>query len=91
VPPPEQHTPIGLPTRSAIPTDYGRLERTGDVRRALTETVGLEPPFHSSLLISPRVTGVRSDISRQYRSHYVLMGLTDTLAVFFALLLAYGT
>jgi exopolysaccharide biosynthesis polyprenyl glycosylphosphotransferase len=59
------------------------------VRRALTETVGLEPPFHSSLLMSPRLAGVRSDISRQYRSHYVLMGVTDTLAVFFALLLAY--
>ncbi len=59
------------------------------MRRALTETVGLEPPFHSSLLISPRMAGARSDISRQYRSHYVLMGLTDTLAVFFALLLAY--
>ena len=59
------------------------------MRRALTETVGLEPPFHSSLLISPRTAGVRSDISRQYRSHYVLMGITDTLAVFFALLLAY--
>jgi hypothetical protein len=59
------------------------------VRRALTETVGLEPPFHSSLLISPRMAAARSDISRQYRSHYVLMGITDTLAVFFALLLAY--
>ena len=59
------------------------------MRRALTETVGLEPPFHSSLLISPRLAAARSDISRQYRSHYVLMGITDTLAVFFAMLLAY--
>jgi exopolysaccharide biosynthesis polyprenyl glycosylphosphotransferase len=59
------------------------------VRRALTETVGLEPPFHSSLLISPRLAGARSDISRQYRSHYVLMGVTDTLAVFAAMVLAY--
>jgi exopolysaccharide biosynthesis polyprenyl glycosylphosphotransferase len=59
------------------------------VRRALTETVGLEPPFHSSLLISPRLAGTRSDISRQYRSHYVLMGITDTLAVFVAMVLAY--
>jgi exopolysaccharide biosynthesis polyprenyl glycosylphosphotransferase len=59
------------------------------VRRALTETVGLEPPFHSSLLISPRLAGTRSDISRQYRSHYVLMGITDTLAVFAAMVLAY--
>jgi exopolysaccharide biosynthesis polyprenyl glycosylphosphotransferase len=58
------------------------------VRRALTDTVGLEPPFHSSLLISPRA-GVRSDISRQYRRHYVLMGLTDALAVLVAMLLAY--
>jgi exopolysaccharide biosynthesis polyprenyl glycosylphosphotransferase len=65
------------------------LERTGDVRRALTEAVGLEPPFHNSLLISPRLAGVRSDINRQYRSHYVLMGLTDSLAVFVAMLLAY--
>jgi exopolysaccharide biosynthesis polyprenyl glycosylphosphotransferase len=55
----------------------------------LTETVGLEPPFHSSLLISPRLAGTRSDISRQYRSHYVLMGITDTLAVFAAMVLAY--
>jgi exopolysaccharide biosynthesis polyprenyl glycosylphosphotransferase len=59
------------------------------VRRALTETVGLEPPFHSSLVTSSRLAGVRSDISRQYRSHYVLMGLTDSLAVFSAMLLAY--
>jgi len=59
------------------------------VRRALTETVGLEPPFHSSLLISPRLAGARSDISRQYRSHYVLMGITDSLAVFAAMALAY--
>ena len=59
------------------------------MRRALTETVGLEPPFHSSLLISPRLAAARSDISRQYRSHYVLMGITDTLAVFFAMLLAF--
>jgi exopolysaccharide biosynthesis polyprenyl glycosylphosphotransferase len=55
----------------------------------LTETVGLEPPFHSSLLISPRLARARSDISRQYRSHYVLMGVTDTLAVFAAMVLAY--
>jgi exopolysaccharide biosynthesis polyprenyl glycosylphosphotransferase len=63
--------------------------KDGDVRRALTDTVELEPPFHSSLLISSRLAGARSGISRQYRSHYVLMGLTDTLAVFAALLLAY--
>jgi exopolysaccharide biosynthesis polyprenyl glycosylphosphotransferase len=59
------------------------------VRRVLTESLGLEAPFHSSLLISPRLAGVRSDISRQFRSHYILMGLTDTLAVFVAMLLAY--
>ena len=59
------------------------------MRRALTETVGLEPPFHSSLVTSSRLAGVRSDISRQYRSHYILMGMTDSLAVFSAMLLAY--
>ena len=59
------------------------------MRRALTETVGLEPPFHSSLLISSRAARIRSDIRREYRRHYVLMGVTDTLAVFAALLLAY--
>ncbi|HEU4900768.1 MAG TPA: hypothetical protein VFX88_24845, partial [Actinomycetota bacterium] len=59
------------------------------MRRALTEAVGLEPPFHSSLLTSPRLAAARSDVSLQYRRHYILMGATDTLAVFFALLLAY--
>jgi exopolysaccharide biosynthesis polyprenyl glycosylphosphotransferase len=59
------------------------------VRRALTDTVELEPPFHSSLLISSRLAAAPSDVSRQYRRHYVVMGITDTLAVFFALLLAY--
>src|SRR4029453_16143514 len=42
-----------------------------------------------SLLISPRMAAARSDVSNQYRRHYVLMGVTDTLAVFFAMLLAY--
>ena len=87
-PPPDQHLQIGLPNRSAIPSDYGAAERTGDVRRALTETVGLEPPFHSSLLISPRLAGARSDVSRLYRSHYVRMGVSDSLAVFTAMVLA---
>jgi hypothetical protein len=64
-------------------------ERTGAVRRALTDTLGLEPAFHSSLLGSSRQAAVRSGTSRQYRVHYVLMGLTDALAVLVALLLAY--
>ena len=51
--------------------------------------MGWNRPLHGSLLISPRLAAARSDISRQYRSHYVLMGMTDTLAVFFAMLLAY--
>jgi exopolysaccharide biosynthesis polyprenyl glycosylphosphotransferase len=88
-PSPEDQVRVGLPTHSATPSDNGSLERMGDLRRALTDTVRLEPPFHSSLLISPRMAGLRSDISRQYRSHYIRMGLTDTLAVFAAMLLAY--
>jgi exopolysaccharide biosynthesis polyprenyl glycosylphosphotransferase len=60
------------------------------VRRALTETVPLEPPFHHSLLFSPRLTGaVRTGTRRQYDAHYVWMALTDSLAVFAAMLLAY--
>jgi exopolysaccharide biosynthesis polyprenyl glycosylphosphotransferase len=59
------------------------------VRRAMTDTVGLEPPFHSSLLVASRPATAGSGVSRQYRSHYLLMGLTDTLAVLAALLLAY--
>jgi exopolysaccharide biosynthesis polyprenyl glycosylphosphotransferase len=59
------------------------------VRRALTDTLELEPPFHSSLLVGSRPAGGRTDVGRQYRAHYVLMGLTDALAVVVALLLAY--
>ncbi|HZA84267.1 MAG TPA: sugar transferase [Actinomycetes bacterium] len=59
------------------------------MRRALTDTLELEPAFHSSLLGSSRQAAARSGASRQYRAHYVLMGLTDALAVFVALLLAY--
>jgi exopolysaccharide biosynthesis polyprenyl glycosylphosphotransferase len=60
------------------------------VRRALTETLPLEPPFHHSLLFSPRLTrAARTDSRRQYQAHYVWMGLTDSLAVFAAMLLAY--
>jgi exopolysaccharide biosynthesis polyprenyl glycosylphosphotransferase len=59
------------------------------VRRALTETV-LEPPFHHSLLLSPRLgRATRTATRRQYHAHYVWMGLTDSLAVFAAMLLAY--
>jgi exopolysaccharide biosynthesis polyprenyl glycosylphosphotransferase len=60
------------------------------VRRALTETVPLEPPFHHSLLLSPRLArATRTGSRRQYRAHYVWMGLTDSLAIFAAMLLAY--
>jgi exopolysaccharide biosynthesis polyprenyl glycosylphosphotransferase len=60
------------------------------VRRAFTDTVALEPPFHHSLLLSPRLTRARrSDTRRQYYAHYVWMGLTDSLSVFAAMLLAY--
>jgi exopolysaccharide biosynthesis polyprenyl glycosylphosphotransferase len=59
------------------------------VRRALTDTLELEPAFHSSLLGGSRPARGRTDVGRQYRAHYVLMGLTDALAVFVALLLAY--
>jgi exopolysaccharide biosynthesis polyprenyl glycosylphosphotransferase len=59
------------------------------VRRALTETV-LESPFHHSLLLSPRLgRATRTATRRQYHAHYVWMGLTDSLAVFAAMLLAY--
>jgi exopolysaccharide biosynthesis polyprenyl glycosylphosphotransferase len=59
------------------------------VGRALTDTVGLEPPLHGSLLAAARPAGARSDLDRQYRRHYLLMGLSDTLAVCWAFLLAY--
>ena len=57
--------------------------------RASIETVELESPFHNSLLGPVRVASSRSDVRRQYRSHYSWMAVTDTLAVFAALLLAY--
>jgi exopolysaccharide biosynthesis polyprenyl glycosylphosphotransferase len=59
------------------------------VPRALIQTVELESPFHNSLLGPVRVASSRSDVRRQYRSHYSWMAVTDTLAVFTALLLAY--
>jgi len=60
------------------------------MRRALVETAPLEPPFHQSLLRSPRLTRARrSDTRRQYRTYYVWMGLTDGLSVLLAMLLAY--
>jgi len=60
------------------------------VRRALTETVPLEPPFHHSLLLSPRLArATRTGTRGQYHAHYVWMGLTDSLAIFAAMLLAY--
>jgi exopolysaccharide biosynthesis polyprenyl glycosylphosphotransferase len=59
------------------------------VPRALIETVELESSFHNSLLGPVRVASSRSDVRRQYRSHYSWMAVTDTLAVFTALLLAY--
>jgi exopolysaccharide biosynthesis polyprenyl glycosylphosphotransferase len=59
------------------------------MRRAFTDTVAPERPFHSSLLVPPRLAGVPSDSSRQYRLHYVLTGITDALVMLLALLLAY--
>jgi exopolysaccharide biosynthesis polyprenyl glycosylphosphotransferase len=60
------------------------------VRRAFAETTTLEPAFHHSLLLSPRLARARrSDTRRQYYAHYVRMSLTDSLSVFAALLLAY--
>ena len=79
---------LGLPTFSAGDHTNGG-GGTESARRALIETVGLEPPFHHSLLGPVRVPSARSDVRRQYRSHYIWMALTDTLAVFTALLLAY--
>jgi exopolysaccharide biosynthesis polyprenyl glycosylphosphotransferase len=60
------------------------------VRQAFADTVTLEPPFHHSLLLSPRLARARrSDTRRQYYAHYVWMSLTDSLSVFAAMLLAY--
>jgi hypothetical protein len=59
------------------------------VRQAETGTVGLEPPFHDSLLLAPRTAGPRSGAGRRYRGHYLLVGLGDTLALAVALLVGY--
>jgi exopolysaccharide biosynthesis polyprenyl glycosylphosphotransferase len=60
------------------------------MRRGLTKGVPLEPPFHHSLLLSPRLSGAaRTGCRWQYDAHYVRMALTDTLSVFAAMLLAY--
>jgi hypothetical protein len=59
------------------------------VGRTLTDTLNLESPFHSSLLTSSRLTPAPSDVSRHYHAYYVRMGVTDALAVFLAMLLAY--
>jgi exopolysaccharide biosynthesis polyprenyl glycosylphosphotransferase len=80
---------LGLPGFSADRRELGEREGTGGVRRALTDMVAIEHPFHDSLLLSPRLGSARSDVRRQYRSHYIAMALTDTLSVFAALLLAY--
>jgi exopolysaccharide biosynthesis polyprenyl glycosylphosphotransferase len=81
---------LGLPAVSATPRGFGAVERTADVRRAFAETVTLEPPFHHSLVLSPRLARARrSDTRREYYAHYVWMGLTDSFSVFAALLLAY--
>jgi exopolysaccharide biosynthesis polyprenyl glycosylphosphotransferase len=78
---------LGLPTLGADDqTDGGR---TQGVRRVLIESARLESPFHHSLLGPVRVPSASSDVRRQYRSHYIWMAVTDTLAVFTALLLAY--
>jgi exopolysaccharide biosynthesis polyprenyl glycosylphosphotransferase len=86
VPPRIRPARLGVPSLSATP--QGR-EETNGLRRALTDTIGIEPPFHQSLLVSPRAAQARSDIRREYRAHYVWMGLTDSLSVLAALLLAY--
>jgi exopolysaccharide biosynthesis polyprenyl glycosylphosphotransferase len=52
-------------------------------------TAGDPIAFHHSLLRSRRLASARSDVRRQYRSHYIGMALTDTLAVFAAMLIAY--
>ena len=78
---------LGLPTLAADEQTNGG--RTQSVRRALIDSVRLESPFHHSLLGPVRVASASSDVRRQYRSHYIWMALTDTLAVFTALLLAY--
>ncbi|HEX2159836.1 MAG TPA: hypothetical protein VHS79_23075, partial [Actinomycetes bacterium] len=59
------------------------------MRNASIEMPGLASSFHHSLLGPARLGGARSDVRRQYHSHYVWMALTDALAVFLALLLAY--
>ena len=59
------------------------------MRQAATDTVGLEPPFHDSLLLAPRTAGPRSGAGRRYRGHYLLVGLGDTLALAVALLGGY--
>ena len=40
-----------------------RTGKDGDVRRALTDAVGLEPPLHGSLLAASRPAGARSDLA----------------------------
>jgi exopolysaccharide biosynthesis polyprenyl glycosylphosphotransferase len=81
---------VSPPTITATRREFRGQEGGAGLRRAQIDTATLEPPFHHSLLLSPRLSRTqRSDTRRQYRAHYLWMGLTDSLAVFAALLLAY--
>jgi exopolysaccharide biosynthesis polyprenyl glycosylphosphotransferase len=90
VPSPDRNR-VGPPPDRAFRGGNGTRERSDHIRmrRPLTDTLNLEPPFHSSLLTSSRLAPAPSDVSRHYHAHYVQMGVTDTLAVFLAMLLAY--
>jgi exopolysaccharide biosynthesis polyprenyl glycosylphosphotransferase len=89
-PPPDRNR-VGPPPEPAFREGNGTRARSEHtrVRRPQTDTLNLEPPLHSSLLTSPRLGPPASDVTRQYHTHYVLMGVVDTLAVFLAMLLAY--
>jgi exopolysaccharide biosynthesis polyprenyl glycosylphosphotransferase len=81
---------VGLPTVAATSGEFRGEEGRVGLRRALIDTATMEPPFHHSLLLSPRLSRTqRSHTRLQYQAHYVWMGLTDSLSVFAALLLAY--
>jgi exopolysaccharide biosynthesis polyprenyl glycosylphosphotransferase len=77
------------PTLAAGRRANGGRQRAESVRNASIEMPGLASSFHHSLLGPARLASARSDVRRQYHSHYVWMALTDAVAVFLALLLAY--
>src|SRR3712207_1844519 len=80
---------LGPPPLSAGRRANGGRQRAESVRNASIEMAGFESSFHHSLLGPAHLASARSDVRRQYHSHYVWMALTDALAVFLALLLAY--